>query len=180
MTSKRGCLWFLLALGFVLTGIGAIGVHALSTGPGRDIHVVRLHGPAPSFELSHLRDARSHLRLTDFRGRGLVLNFWASWCAPCRREMKGFDAESRHESGRVIFVGVDANDDRSAALAFARRLGISYPLAFDPLDAVAQRYGVVGLPSTVFIDANGMLLERRLGAMTQDELARTIAVLLAR
>jgi peroxiredoxin len=80
--------------------------------------------------------------------------------------MKAFEAVHRRNPSLGI-LGIATNDDRSAALAFARKVGISYPLAFDPDGATAQRFGAVGLPSTVFIDARGTLLQRRLGEMTE-------------
>ena len=92
--------------------------------------------------------------------------------------MKAFEAVHERLGERVTFVGVDATDDRTDALAFAAQVDVTYALAFDPEGRFALRYDAVGLPTTIFIDASGMMLERRLGAMSQAELQATIDKLL--
>jgi cytochrome c biogenesis protein CcmG, thiol:disulfide interchange protein DsbE len=179
LTSRR---WRRLAIGSVVALLLAVGtvavVRTVSARSGQDAHVVRLHTAAPRFDLPTLRAGRQRVALSELAGRPVVVNFWASWCVPCRQEMRGFEALHQQLGDRVAFVGVDTNDDRSDALGFAKQVGVTYDLAFDPGSTVAPRYDVFGLPTTIFIDAHGVMLERRLGAMSQAELEATIKSLL--
>ncbi len=122
-------------------------------------------GPAPRFSLPELAHPTSRLSLLAFRGRDLVVNFWASWCVPCRKEMPLLEATYRHEDGRVAIVGVATNDSPQAAAAFAAKLHVSYPLVSDQSAAVAERYGVYGLPTTVFVSPSGTVLGRHVGEL---------------
>jgi DsbE subfamily thiol:disulfide oxidoreductase len=98
------------------------------------------------------------ISLADFRGKIVILNFWASWCAPCREEAPELEAtwlESRGEGVQVL--GVDHQDDRASATAFARDVGVTYPSVFDPAGELAASYGLVGLPTTFVIDGAGRI-----------------------
>lgn len=130
---------------------------------------------APAWSLPSLRQPSATATLAQFRGRPVVLNFWASWCPPCRKEMPALAATARRLAGKVDFVGVDTNDKRAAALAFASRTGVSYPLAFDPQGATAGNYGVYGMPTTFFVSAQGKLLGRQVGGLTERRLDQLIS-----
>lgn len=132
------------------------------------------HKQVPSFQLPDLRDPASLVSLERFRGRPVVVNFWASWCVPCRKEMPAFQAVYRKVHPRVAFVGVDHQDARSDALAFVRTTGVRYPIAFDPDGTTARDYGMLGVPTTVFIDARGRELERHTGQLSRADLEATI------
>ena len=100
-------------------------------------------------------------RLSDFRGKTVVLNFWASWCPPCRAEMPEFQAlwERRGPSGPddLVVLAVDflPEDSVAAAANFAREFGLTFPVLFDADGSVARRYRVRGFPATFFIDRRG-------------------------
>ena len=93
------------------------------------------------------------------RGTPVVLTFFASWCTPCRTELPMIAGVARHQGAQrdVAFVGVDGNDDPASGLAFARSSGVSFPVAVDADSSVAPRYGLVGYPDTVFVDATGRI-----------------------
>ena len=129
---------------------------------------------APSWSLPSLRDPRKTVSLTTFANRPLVLNFWASWCAPCRKEMPALEATARSLGAKVAFVGIDTNDARNSALAFVAKTGVRYPVAFDPHASVADTYGVYGLPTTFFISANGDVVGRQVGGLTETRLRQLI------
>lgn len=131
--------------------------------------------PAVSFEVPGLRQPASHVSLAQFRGKPLVLNFWASWCPPCRQEMPSLQSVALAERGHVNFVGVDVNDQRGAALAFLRLTGVSYPVGSDPRGKLAATYGVYGLPTTFFISANGRLLGHQIGGLTRTRLTQLLS-----
>jgi thiol-disulfide isomerase/thioredoxin len=174
---KRQCAIAIPIALFLTAVVIAIGRQATARSR-RDVHIVQLDVAAPRFALPSLRDERTPITLSALAGRPVVVNFWASWCAPCREEMKAFEAEHERLAGHVTFVGVDTNDDRNDARAFVAQVGVTYALAFDPEGAVAPRYNAIGLPTTIFIDARGRMLERRLGATSQAELHATIENLL--
>lgn len=132
--------------------------------------------PAPEFTLL-TRDG-STFRLADARGKAVVLNFWASWCGPCREEMPRFERTSREMADRVVFVGVNATtlDSREAALEFADQLEVTFPLVFDADGLASAEYGVNALPATFFIDATGVLRMRALGPVLADRLREGLAL----
>jgi cytochrome c biogenesis protein CcmG/thiol:disulfide interchange protein DsbE len=110
----------------------------------------------------------------DLAGRPLVVNFWASWCAPCRKEMPVFQAVSQQLRGRVDFLGVDYLDQAGAARRLAAETGVTYRLAADPRGRAGTRLGITGLPTTLFIDASGVLVGRRVGELDARRLREAI------
>lgn len=127
---------------------------------------------APAPEISLLTREGTPFRLSEARGKVVVVNFWASWCAPCREEMPGFEAAYQERSSDVLFVGVNTTsvDTRAEALAFAERLGVTFPIVMDT-EGVAQRtYGVRGLPATFFIGRDGTMKAKALGPVLKDRL----------
>ena len=109
------------------------------------------------------------------RGKPVVVNFWASWCGPCRREMPAFEATHESLGDQVTFVGIDNKDFRDSALEFLNKTGVRYASGFDPNGNVAGRYGVVGLPATFFISEDGRVLESTTGEINRDDLKATIS-----
>jgi thiol-disulfide isomerase/thioredoxin len=106
----------------------------------------------------------------DLRGRPLVLNVWASWCKPCRREMPAFQSVYLKTQGTVGFLGVDYLDQADAARRLAADTGVTYPLAADPKGTEVAKFGVTALPTTLFFSADGVLRGRRFGELTADRL----------
>lgn len=136
-------------------------------------------GPAPAFSLPDLRLPARSIRLDQYRGRTVVVNFWASWCAPCRTEMPAFAKVAHQQPGTVAFVGIDEEDSRNAALAFAATTGVTYRLASDPRATLTARYRVVGFPTTVIISPAGQILANHPGPLStaslRSLLAKTVA-----
>lgn len=119
--------------------------------PGAGILVGR---PAPDFALN-LFDG-GVLRLSDLRGRWVVINFWASWCPPCREEMPDLQRAYEAFRGRgVVFVGVAMADALPDARRFAEEVGITYPVGLDEQGEIALAYRVFGLPTTLLVDPEG-------------------------
>jgi DsbE subfamily thiol:disulfide oxidoreductase len=120
------------------------------------------HSPAPQFTLPNLEGGKVGLK--DFRGKLLMLNFWASWCVPCREEMPAMERlyQNYREHGFVI-LGVNLKDDKKSAVSFVKELKITFPIAFDPNGEVGLLYGAWGLPATYLIDAKGIALARAWG-----------------
>jgi peroxiredoxin len=113
---------------------------------------------APDFTATTL-DGRP-VKLSDYAGKPVVLNFWASWCTPCREEFPLFrEAKARHGDDYVM-LGVDNRDIASDAKSFARRQRADWPIAVDSSNAIYKAYGAVGLPQTFFIKPDGTIAVR--------------------
>ena len=106
-----------------------------------------------------------------------MVNFFASWCAPCRREMRAFQAVYEDVDGSVAFLGIDNRDIRSDALDLVRETGVRYRLAFDPEGDAAREFGVLAMPTTVFVSADGVMIDRVFGEMSEGQLRRAIRLL---
>jgi thiol-disulfide isomerase/thioredoxin len=110
----------------------------------------------------------------DLRGRPLVLNVWASWCVPCRKEMPAFQSVYLRARGVVGFLGVDYLDEAGAARRLAADTGVTYPLAADAKGTEVAELGVTALPTTLFFSADGVLRGRRFGELDADRLRDAI------
>ncbi len=135
--------------------------------------------PAPTLDFATFDGG--HFALEGARGSVVVLNFWASWCGPCRTEMPAFDAAARRYRERgVLVVGLATKDNEAAARAFATGLGVTYTLGFDQGDRIAARYNVYGLPSTLFIARDGTIARRVPGILSEEQLTAHIEELVGR
>lgn len=112
-------------------------------------------------------------------GQPVVLNFWASWCAPCRVEMPHLQNASLKYNGRAAIIGVNQGESQKTIADFAAEQGITYPLLVDESQDVNYLYDVRGLPTTVFIGADGIVREVVIGTVTQAVLEDRVEKLLA-
>jgi thiol-disulfide isomerase/thioredoxin len=115
------------------------------------------------------------VRLADLSGKPVIVNFWASWCAPCREEAPELARFDREMGARAHLVGVDFQDAKADALAFTREFRWRFPNVRDPQGKLAGRYGLVGLPTTYVIDPQGRIARRMTGAQTFQKLVRAVA-----
>ncbi|MGH7396711.1 MAG: TlpA family protein disulfide reductase [Candidatus Rokuibacteriota bacterium] len=123
--------------------------------------------PAPTFSLT-LFDG-TVLRLEDLRGKVVFLNFWASWCPPCRAEARLLEAAWRGRRGQgVVFVGINIQDKEEAARRFLEEFDVTYPNGMDPGSKIAIDYGVWGLPETFIIDREGRVTYKHVGGIEVD------------
>lgn len=128
-----------------------------------------------AMSLPCLTDPASAVSVTAVHGQPEVINFWASWCVPCRREAALLQDAHRRTGDRVTFLGIDSRDDRQAALRFLAESGATYPHAFDPPGAFALQLGVVAMPYTVFVDASGQIVDRHIGELTAERLRSALS-----
>jgi len=141
----------------------------------------KVAGPPPlakSFSLAQLGHAGTTVALTAYAGHPVIVNFFASWCAPCQRETPMLARFYSSMHGRVTVLGVDSNDQRSAALRFLAKTGVSYPVGFDPYPATTTTsYGVYALPQTFFLNAQHRIVSHILGPLTMKDLTRGVALM---
>jgi thiol-disulfide isomerase/thioredoxin len=128
--------------------------------------------PAPDFALA-LADGR-HLRLSDLRGRPVVINFWATWCGPCRIEMPEL-LRAAEADPELVLLAVNLQEEMAAIIPFAEALGMTTPVVLDPAGEVADRFGVRGLPTTVFVGRDGNIHTTYAGILTPAALAERLA-----
>lgn len=131
-------------------------------GAGLVVAVGSLSDPVPDqqvegFSLPSVA-GEGQVALADRGSRPAVVNFFASWCAPCRRELPHFVAEAERTGGEVAFIGVAHLDDARLANELLREFDVPYPAGNDPDGVLARRYGLRGMPSTMFVTGDGRLL----------------------
>jgi len=123
--------------------------------------------PAPPVKLPRLGQTQT-ASLTDYRGQVVVLNFWASWCRPCRTESPLLERWHDRMKGRGTVLGIDGNDVTSDAQDFIRKYRLSYPMLRDRDGTVTSDYGVLGYPETFVIDRHGRIAALQRGPVDED------------
>ncbi len=155
-----------------LLAAGALGV-AAGCG-GVDVSVdpeatpIQQRDAATAFTADAL-DGDGQIALEDFRGTPVFLNFWASWCGPCKEEMPDLQ-EFKERTPEVQVLGVAVNDDPGDSRAFAEQVGVDFPLAIDRNADIAAKYSATGLPVTVIVDAEGKIASTWFGLITPQQL----------
>jgi cytochrome c biogenesis protein CcmG/thiol:disulfide interchange protein DsbE len=160
-------------------GLGAVAVAAglLLASPGAEVGT---RGATPAGERRPAPELQGEwvvpppVRLAELRGRPVVINFWASWCVPCRKEAPELARFDREMRGRAQLVGVDFQDAKGDALAFVREFGWRFPNVRDPQGKLASRYRLAGLPTTYVVDRRGRIARALTGEQTYETLRRAV------
>lgn len=149
-----------IAIGIVLlAALGYAVVQSLPRGDNR----AAVGEPAPDFQLTDL-DGKAQ-RLSEYRGRGVLINFWGSWCEPCVNEMPLLKEAYAKAGGGVEVLAVNVGQSRGTVKQFAEEQGLTFPLLLDVSGETAKTYRVNGLPVSVLIDAEGVIAEVHTGEM---------------
>lgn len=144
------------------------------TGP-LDDRRARIGELAPDFALLDVRDERTLRRLSDYRGKVVLLNWYASWCGPCRREIPLLQRAAEALPDDLVVLGVDLQEPFAQARDILEVLGGRYPAVLDSNGEVADRYGLRGLPTTFVIDREGRIVGVRAGELTETTLRGLLA-----
>lgn len=168
----------LLVLGVVALAAGVLAAGLLVRSPEGDeaglaaVTPVAKRKPAPELAGEWLVGPQVHL--ADLRGTPVLVNVWASWCVPCRKEAPDLARFDRELRGRARLVGIDFQDAKNDAHAFIREFGWRFPNVADPRGRLAARYGLVGLPTTFVVDAKGRIARSLTGAQTFAQLVEAV------
>jgi len=150
--------------------IAAALVLILFVGLGKDPSSIRsplIDKPAPSFALREAGTGKT-IDIAQYRGKPLIINFWATWCQPCWEEHPALVANARLLQPNVQFLGVVFQDKEEKILGFLEQRGTSYPTVVDDKGKTAIAYGVGGVPETYFVDAGGTIRAKYVGPMNAD------------
>jgi peroxiredoxin len=121
------------------------------------------------------------VRLSDLRGSIVALNFWATWCGPCRVEMPELDdAARRYSKDKLVILGVDAGEDVAQVQNYFKQLNLGFQTVLDPNGTVVDLYEIKAFPTTIWIDAKGVVRAKHLGPLTRDFIDRYVADLASR
>jgi len=127
--------------------------------------------PAPNFSLELIANGQGTVSLDKYKGKGIYLNFFASWCVPCKAEVPSIAQLSKSYAKRgVVVLGVDELESVEAARGFVSRYKLPYPIGLDDSGALGASYGLIGLPLHVFIGPDGKIVARRSGEMSEDQI----------
>lgn len=175
---RRGQRRLIVAAWLIAGAAAIVAILTMSLGrPSGPVDTPIIGRAAPVFDLETLDGER--LSLEGFRGSPVVLNFWASWCLPCREEAPLLTAaDTTYRPLGLRILGVVYQDNPQNARDFMTRYGQAYPGLLDPDGRTAIDYGVFGIPETFFIDATGVVRARQIGALTEVDLRLQIEALL--
>lgn len=127
-----------------------------------------LGAPAPEFELQTLSGER--LSLEDFRGKTVLLNFWATWCGPCRVEMPAIQSRFEQHNPELEVLAINFDEPADRVQAYVQELGLTFTVMLDPGGEVQRLYRIRGYPSTYVVDEDGIIRVQHIGLMTEAQL----------
>lgn len=143
-----------------------------------DAHKLNTGSVAPGFSATRL-DGSIVRFPDDFRGKPMVIRFWADWCRYCEGEMKAIDkVYQRRRAQGLQVLAVNAGQDKETVAAFIKKIGIGYPVLLDEKSAIARQYGVVGLPTTYFVGADGTIKAKVVGEADEAAFDRLVSELI--
>lgn len=146
-----------------------LGVIVLSTDSTEITTAPNVGSRAPTFSIENV--GGNNIGLEDFQGQVVLLNFWATWCVPCQIEMPFIlDAYESAEAGEFTVLAVNDRESKQAVMGFANQFKLSFPLLLDKDGEVQRQYRVPGLPTSVFIDKDGIIQAIHIGILTEDQL----------
>ena len=161
----------------------AIGIFGKSTAEPQKggVPAAESDAPTPAADFTVFDADGAAVSLSDFAGEPVLLNFWASWCPPCRAELPDFESAYQTHGSRVRFLMIDLTDGnretQQSGQAFADDNGYTFPLYFDLQGSAAKAYQIMSIPQTVLIDAAGNVLYSHTGALTHNALEEALALL---
>ena len=131
--------------------------------------------PVPGFTLQLL--SGSSLSLSELKGKPVVINFWATWCPPCREEMPLLNTYAAKLQGKAVFIAINDDEDGSVVSPYVRQVGLNFPILLDPGGKINALFYVQSYPNTFFLDSDGILRAQHIGQMDEPTLLRSLEAL---
>ncbi|MBI2859821.1 MAG: TlpA family protein disulfide reductase [Chloroflexi bacterium] len=167
-----------IALGILIAASVGAALYAANRAPALAPSQAREFTPTPAPDFKLELFSGQTIALGDFTGKKpVVINFWASWCVPCRDEAPVLAKVSKFYQGRVEFIGVVVNDTQKNALDFMKEFGITYDNGLDR-DNIAVKYRITGIPETFWIDRQGRIVDHWIGAVDEANLTSRVRMVL--
>ena len=168
---------------YIAIGVVVVFVGVLALALFRSNQSSPTSGPAPDFELTLFEGypgnaGKNPVKLSDLKGKPVVVNFWASWCVPCAQEARDLEAVYEKYKDKVVFLGVDWTDIEGDARNYLQRFGITYANGPDLQTRIGPRYRITGVPETYVIDQNGNVKFTKISPLTVAELSAVLDGLL--
>lgn len=161
--NKTKRLWMRVAILCVL--LGAL-IFAVYSSFAKDNKEIKIGTQAPNFSLEQLNT--KPLKLSDLKGKGVVLNFWGSWCEPCKAEFPELEKQyQRFQSEGIEVVGVNISETPLAIQQFVDQYHVSFPILMDRQSEITRLYQIGPIPTTFFIDKDGIVKEQVIGQMNE-------------
>lgn len=170
-SGKRVRVWAYLGSGLLIwLGVVALAfVVAEFVGSDEGVAVASINTRAPDFELENLNGER--IRLSQLRGKPVVLNFWATWCAPCVIEMPIIQRSYEKYPGQFHVLAINADEPHLKVERFVEDIGLTFEVLLDPGGAIQELYQIRGYPTSYFVDAEGIIRNTHIGTLTADQLS---------
>ena len=161
--------WILLLLAAIV-----LLAAACKTSPNEGVREAPEIGAiAPAFTLENTEG--SEIALADHRGQVVLINFWATWCPPCRQEMPGIQAMYEAHQGDLAVLAIDNDEPLSLVLDFQKEFGLTFDILIDPAARVQNQYMIRSYPTSLFVDQNGIIRFIHIGLMTETQLANYLS-----
>jgi len=170
MTRKSvGLAWIAGAAAILMIGLAG----KLQAGPNATAPL----SPAPEWELKDLNG--KPVKLSDFKGKVVILDFWATWCPPCRMEIPGFiELQQKYAEKGLVVIGVSLDDEPDVVKTFMKRQGVNYSVVLANSKVTDDYGGIEGIPSTFIIDRTGAIVSKHVGFVPKERFEAEIAPLL--
>ncbi len=168
---------------FLLTGLlagAAIGLAVLFRDPQVATDAAQRRPPAVGAAASNFTLTTvdsNQVALSDLKGQGVLINFWATWCPPCKDEMPLLEQYSQKHQGELVVLGINYQEPGDLVDKFRQQNNISFPLLLDPSGRAAELYYVHNFPMSFFIDSDGTIRAQHLGLLTEDQLVRYLKLI---
>jgi len=170
--------WYLFFVALLIAGPFWLWTSRLpvTANPGELTPAPAVGRVAPDFTLKTVEGET--VQLSALRGKPVVLNFWATWCGPCQREMPSLQTASQRFAGQVNFVGVDQGETPQVVMDYLKELGVDFTTSLDTDMKVGDTYQVKGMPTTFFVDSDGVIRQMWVGEMNAVILAEGVRKIL--
>lgn len=164
----RGVILVILAV--------AIGYSVYASAVKEEIQVIEIGSKAPNFELTDIKGVKH--RLSDYEGRGVVINFWGTWCGPCEREFPAMERQYAEFSQKgVEILAINLAQSEFEVNKYVQNMGMTFPVAIDKKRSVFGAFNIGPLPTTIFIDETGKIVDISKGEMTEGQIKASMVAI---